>query len=190
MDELQLGVEHQHGPGRPELALLQLEEPEGAGEVAITVGDDGELDALGEVGGTAVQRHLEGRGGHHHGPDGHVAVGADPHHPRPHLPEVAQPVAELLPLARLHLRQLVVHEDEDGELALQLLRGDVDKLQPLLSLGDADHGELAEGVHEGEALARLAGHVGGQHVAPELVHHLGGGRLLDTHRWCVSSSRA
>ena len=66
MDELQLGVEHQHGPGRPELAPLQLEESEGAGEVAVTVGDDGKLDALGDAGGTAVQRHLEGQVGHHH----------------------------------------------------------------------------------------------------------------------------
>ena len=185
MDELQLGVEHQHGPGRPELAPLQLEESEGAGEVAVTVGDDGKLDALGDAGGTAVQRHLEGRGGHHHGPDGDVAVGADPHHLRPHFPEVPQSVAELLPLARLYLRQFVVHEDEDSELALQLLRSDADELQSFLGLGDTDHGELAEGVHEGEALAGLAGHVWGQQVAPGLVHLLGGGRLLATHRWCV-----
>ena len=47
MDELQLGVEHQHGPGRPELALLQLEEPEGTGEITVTVRDDGKLAALG-----------------------------------------------------------------------------------------------------------------------------------------------
>ena len=49
--------------------------------------------------------------------------------------------------------QPVVHEDEDGELASKLLRGDVDELEALPGLVDADHGEGAEGLHHGGALA-------------------------------------
>ena len=49
--------------------------------------------------------------------------------------------------------QPVVHEDEDGELAGKLLRGDVDELEALPGLVDADHREGAEGLHHGGALA-------------------------------------
>ena len=51
------------------------------------------------------------------------------------------------------LTQPVVHEDEDGELAGKLLRGDVDELEALPRLVDADHGEGAESLHHGGALA-------------------------------------
>ena len=81
--------------------------------------------------------------------------------------EVSELVIERLPLLRLQLRQPVikytanshlltqpvVHEDEDGELAGKLLRGDVDELEALPRLVDADHREGAEGLHHGEALA-------------------------------------
>ena len=67
--------------------------------------------------------------------------------------EVSELVVERLPLLRLQLRQPVikyradshlltqpvVHEDEDGELAGKLLRGDVDELEALPGLVDADH---------------------------------------------------
>ena len=49
--------------------------------------------------------------------------------------------------------QPVVHEDEDGEFPSKLLRGDVDELEALPGLVDADHGEGAEGLHHGGALA-------------------------------------
>ena len=86
--------------------------------------------------------------------------------------EVSELVVEGLPLLRLQLRQPVikrtrpihnqrtylltqpvVHEDEDGELAGKLLRGDVDELEALPRLVDADHGEGAESLHHGGALA-------------------------------------
>ena len=40
---------------------------------------------------------------------------------------------------RTSLIQPVVHEDEDGELAGELLRGDVDELEALPGLVDANH---------------------------------------------------
>ena len=83
--------------------------------------------------------------------------------------EVGELVVERLPLLSLQLRQpfkhralnqrthrltqSVVHEDEDGELASKLLRGDVDELEALPGLVDADHGKGAEGLHHGGALA-------------------------------------
>ena len=47
----------------------------------------------------------------------------------------------------------VVHEDEDGVVAGELLRGDVDEFEALPGLGHADHGEGGEGLHHGGALA-------------------------------------
>ena len=47
----------------------------------------------------------------------------------------------------------VVHEDEDGVVVGELLRGDVDELEALPGLGHADHGEGGEGLHHGGALA-------------------------------------
>ena len=47
----------------------------------------------------------------------------------------------------------VVHEDEDGVVASELLRGDVDELEALPGLVHADHGEGGEGLHHGGALA-------------------------------------
>ena len=133
--------------------------------------------------------HLQRGRVHEHGPDGDVAVRADPHHLHHwrhhchrHLHsrqnqsdlsadglEVGELVVERLPLLSLQLRQPfkhralnqrthrltqpVVHEDEDGELASKLLRGDVDELEALPGLVDADHGKGAEGLHHGGALA-------------------------------------
>ena len=47
----------------------------------------------------------------------------------------------------------VVHEDEDGVVAIEFLRGDVDELEALPGLVHADHGEGGEGLHHGGALA-------------------------------------
>ena len=52
--------------------------------------------------------------------------------------------------------QPVVHEDEDGVDASELLRSDVmcvDILEVLPGLVHADHGEGGEGLHHGGALA-------------------------------------
>jgi hypothetical protein len=105
-------------PRRAELAALQLEDAGGPGEVAVTVRDDRELDPLHNAVHTLpAPPHPQGGGVHHHVPDGDVAVGADAHHlgqtvvpaPRQHLgpglPEVVQPVTELLPLLRLEVGQ-------------------------------------------------------------------------------------
>ena len=51
------------------------------------------------------------------------------------------------------LTQPVVHEDEDGEFSSELLRCDVDELEALPGLVDADQREVAEGLHHGGALA-------------------------------------
>ena len=69
----------------------------------------------------------------------------------------------------------VVHEEEDGEPALQPVRGDVDELESLSGLVDPDHREVAEPVHEGRALAGAAGGVGGQQARGGPGVSLGGG---------------
>ena len=76
-------------PGGPEASTVQLENPEGPGEVTVTVRDDGEADPLEmttlsplftALNFRAERSDLQLVGVHQHGPDGDVAVRAHPHH--------------------------------------------------------------------------------------------------------------
>merc|ERR1719394_2045861 len=82
-----------------------------------------------------------------------MAVRAHPDHLGTDGLKVRELLTEVPPLAGLQLRQSIVHEDQDGELANELLRGDVDKLEALPGLVDADHRKGAEDLHHRTALA-------------------------------------
>ena len=68
-------------------------------------------------------------------------------------------IAEVLPLLDLHLGQLVVHEDQDGEPAPELFRVAVNKRGPIPGLVHPHHGEVGEGVHHWHALGKLSASV-------------------------------
>ena len=115
-----------HRSRRPKVAIAKLEHPKGPGEVAISVADDWELDALqGQDDHGGLQQgedgHLQGCGVHEHRPHSDVAVGANAHNlhhwrltrhhhqSQVHLGaeglEVSELVAERLPLLGLDLCQ-------------------------------------------------------------------------------------